>query len=81
MGLLQEAHLSPCIVPQQRAFYLLILNVEEKMMMKDELERLSAAHTRFNFRCQTTKPGNHWEHLQEKDLVASLPFRPAGLGI
>eukprot|EP00026_Physarum_polycephalum_P005022 Phypoly_transcript_05048.p1 GENE.Phypoly_transcript_05048~~Phypoly_transcript_05048.p1 ORF type:complete len:660 (+),score=108.38 Phypoly_transcript_05048:58-1980(+) len=58
--------------------WLLYFNADEKMLMRDELERLSAAHTRFNFRCQTTKPGNHWEHLQEKDLVASLPFRPAG---
>lgn len=52
------------------------------MLMKDDLERLSATHTRFNLRYLPSKPGNHWEHLEEKDLVSSLPFRPSeGLGI
>lgn len=56
-------------------------NSEDQILLKEELERLSAAHSRLNLRYISTKPGHHWEDLRQHDLAPSLPFRPAGFDL
>jgi len=56
-------------------------NSEDQILLKDELERLSATHSRLNLRYISTKPGHHWEDLQKHDLAPSLPFRPTGFDL
>lgn len=56
-------------------------NSEDQILLKEELERLSATHSRLNLRYISTKPGHHWEDLRKHDLAPSLPFRPAGFDL